>query len=400
VSRDGEQMPGGERKHREDVSTSNPPMAYSGDRFVVVYRIVAAEQDVRRRAEEICTEQTVEFPADLIADRAILDHVVGRIETIDRIAEEASEVTIGYAVETSGFELPQLLNVVFGNVSLMPGIRVQRLELPDALLASFSGPRFGRSGLRQRLNVPDRPLLCAALKPMGLSPDDLAALAHRFALGGIDLIKDDHGLADQPFARFRERVERCAEAVAKANARTGRRCAYLPNVTGPADALVERASFARDVGAGGLLIAPGLAGFDAMRLLAGDERLDLPIMAHPAFLGSFVTGPNSGISHYALFGQICRLAGADAVVFPSYGGRFAFTPEECRQIADGTATPMAGIKPSMPTPGGGMTIGRVPELCQFYGPDVILLIGGGLHQYGPDLTANCRAFHDLIRHST
>ena len=54
---------------------------------------------------------------------------------------------------------------------------------------------------------------------MGLSATDLAELAYRFALGGIDLIKDDHGLTNQPFCPFEERVRRCAEAVARRTAR-------------------------------------------------------------------------------------------------------------------------------------------------------------------------------------
>ena len=96
------------------------------------------------------------------------------------------------------------------------------------------GPRFGRAGIRALLDVADRPLLGTALKPMGLSAADLADLAYQLALGGVDIIKEDHGLTDQPFAPFDERVPRCAEAVALANRQTGYRCLYVPNITAPA----------------------------------------------------------------------------------------------------------------------------------------------------------------------
>jgi hypothetical protein len=36
-----------------------------------------------------------------------------------------------------------------------------------------------------------------ALKPMGSTTAELAKMAYDFAKGGIDIIKDDHGLADQ-----------------------------------------------------------------------------------------------------------------------------------------------------------------------------------------------------------
>src|SRR5690606_18996944 len=145
------------------------------------------------------------------------------------------------------------------------------------------------------------------------------------ALGGIDIIKDDHGLADQSFASFKERVAFCAEAVARANQKTGGRAIYMPNVTAPAHLVQERARFAKDAGAGGLLFAPGIGGWDTLRHLADDDSIDLPIMSHPALLASFTAHPEHGMAHGALYGQIARVAGADATIFPSYGGRFSFS---------------------------------------------------------------------------
>jgi ribulose-bisphosphate carboxylase large chain len=273
---------------------------------------------------------------------------------------------------------------------------VERLELPESLLADFQGPRFGREGLREHLGVYDRPLLCTALKPMGLTARDMADLAYQCALGGIDIIKDDHGLGDQPFAPYWERMQRCADAVQRANQETGRRSIYMPNVTGPAEKVVESARFARQVGAGGILVCPGITGLDVMRYLADDEEIALPIMSHPALQGSFVTSPDSGISHYALFGQIARLAGADATIYPNWGGRFSFSKEECQSIAAGTEVAMGGLKPIFPTPGGGMTLERIPELFEVYGKDVIFLVGGGLFKQGPNLVENCKYFLSMI----
>ena len=44
----------------------------------------------------------------------------------------------------------QLLNVIFGNSSIQPGLRVEDVSLPEALLGRFAGPRFGTAGLRGR----------------------------------------------------------------------------------------------------------------------------------------------------------------------------------------------------------------------------------------------------------
>ena len=362
------------------------------ERWQAIYRLTGSEAETRAKAADICLEQTVELPDDLVTDAAVREHVLGRVEWFRAGGPGVFEAAVSFSASIASDDLPQLLNVAFGNISLKPGIRLERLDLPDGMLRGFKGPRFGREGLRARLNVHGRALLCTALKPMGLAATALADLAYRLALGGIDIIKDDHGLADQDFCPFDERVGRCVEAVERANRETGLNCIYIPNVTAPADRLLDRALFARRAGAGGLLISPGLTGLDAMRRLTDDDRVCLPIMAHPALQGSFVVNAAEGISHSAIFGQINRLAGADASIFPNYGGRFGFTPEDCRRLMDGATSPMGHVKPIFPTPAGGMSLDRVPEMCEMYGCDAIFLIGGGLHRFGPDLVENCREF--------
>jgi ribulose-bisphosphate carboxylase large chain len=154
----------------------------------------------------------------------------------------------------------------------------------------------------------------------------------------------------------------------------------------------ERARFARDHNAGGLLVAPGLVGFDAMRRLAEDDSIGLPILGHPALLGSFVTSPVQGIAHGALFGQLFRLAGADATIFPHHGGRFSFSRQECQDLVEGTRVPMGAVASIVPVPAGGMALDRIGEIRAFYGPIVMLLIGGNLHRHPDGLVAACREF--------
>lgn len=359
-----------------------PPatLRVSGARFLATYAITGPHGAARGRAESIAVEQTIEFPADLVADDDIRRHVIGRIESVEAAEPGRSLVRISYAVETSGGELPQLLNVLFGNCSLYPGVRLVDLELPPELLRRFPGPRFGVSGLRALLGAPTRPLLATALKPMGLGAPAFAELAETLARGGVDVIKDDHGLANQPFAPWEERVRACATAVRRANEASGRRSLYMPSLNGPADEIAERARVARDAGAGGLLVLPGLAGLDTMRWLAADDAIGLPIMGHPAFMGSFVISEDAGIEHGLLFGTIFRLAGADLVVFPSFGGRFSFSRDACASIARACRSPLGTMAPIFPAPGGGMTLARVDELVEFYGSDTALLVGGDLHR--------------------
>ena len=368
---------------------------YSSERFTAIYHLTGGEAGARAKAQDLCLEQTVELPDALVKDETIRAHVLGQIESLSPIGEDLFEARISFAIEIVGEELTQLVNVLFGNISLKSGVRLERMELPLSLLQHFRGPRFGRKGLREYLHVPEHPLLCTALKPMGMSADELAELAYQLALGGIDIIKDDHGLANQSFAPFDERVTKCAQAVARANEETGGHSVYAPNITAPAPLVLERALFAKRQAAGALLICPGITGLDAMREIADDDRIALPILSHPAMQGSFIADRTSGISHFCLFGQWNRLAGAEAAIFPNAGGRFSFTTDECRELSAGCEVEMGHIAPNFPTPAGGMSLDRIPEMRAMYGSEVIFLVGGGLRSHSDDLVANCSYFRKL-----
>jgi ribulose-bisphosphate carboxylase large chain len=369
----------------------------SGERFVVHYQLQAADASAARtRAQGICLEQTVEVPEELLGQDDLRGQITGRVETLIEAAHGNYAAAISYAIETTAFEFTQFLNVIFGNTSMQKGIRVLRLDVPDSLLRHFPGPRFGQEGLRRLAAVDSRPLLATALKPMGLGAGELAGLVHQIALGGVDIIKEDHGLTDQPFAWFSDRVARCAEAIHRANSQTGYQCLYVPNITAPADQVLTRAQEAKRRGAGGVLIAPGLVGWDAIRLLAADDAFALPIFSHPAWLGTFVVDSSQGLAHQVVFGQLPRLAGADATIFVNYGGRFAFSQQDCQGIVTGAVSPLGSYPAIFPVPAGGMTFANLPTMYNFYGPQVIFLIAGGLYTYGPDLVANAHQFRSEV----
>ena len=125
----------------------------------------------RGRAEAIAREQTLEVPpgaAPPEIEAAFLGRVAG-VEPDPQGARGATRVVVEYAPALFDGSLTQLLNVVWGNVSLMDGVLLTDLELPEWVLQSFGGPRFGIPGIRRLVgNVQGRPLVSSALKPVGL----------------------------------------------------------------------------------------------------------------------------------------------------------------------------------------------------------------------------------------
>ena len=178
----------------------------------------------------------------------------------------------------------------------------------------------------------------------------------RIRKGGIDIIKDDHGLADQPYSPFDERVAHVRRGRRSRNAETGRNVLYAPCINAPAHLVISRARTRATAGAGAVLMIPGITGLDTVRDLAADPSFGLPIIAHPALLGCMLGGGSTnrvaGFSHEVLLGVLPRLAGADATVFPSFGGRFGFSVEECQAINAGARVRWATFPPFFPPRAG------------------------------------------------
>ncbi len=363
------------------------------DRFTVTYRICRDEQTALQMAKNICVEQTVEFPADHIECDVIQEDIIGRIEEFTR-CEDGFRAVISYSDQVATPEFAQFFNVVFGNSSMLPGIVVEDISMPEEMLSWFPGPKYGIDALRERLDAYDRPLTMTALKPMGLPTESLVEEAYRCALGGIDFIKDDHGLSDQPFSEFRERVGSVCEAVDRANAETGGHTMYIPNLTGSVFLLEDRVKFAQECGAGGIMLCPGLISYDAMQYVSA--HTDLPVCAHPAMAGCFMDKGSGGFDCGLILGLIPRICGADLTVFPNFGGRFSLSEEQCLGIVDACMRPYGSMPRIAPCPSGGMTFDKIEIMRQTYGNDAVFLMGGGLFTYSPDLTENCRMFLERL----
>lgn len=368
-------------------------------RFVVTYRVVAdSVATARARALDIALEQTVEIPRDVVPNGFVEDEILGRVEAVEPRDGNGNVflANISYSNVNCGGDFLQLLNIIFGNSSIKTGIRAEALQLNAGLADLVPGPRFGRAGLRAITGVKTGPLLMSAIKPIGLSTLELADIAHRFALGGMDMIKDDHGLVDQSTSPFADRVRACVDAIAEANASTGGKTTFIPNITGTASGFVERAYFAKRTGAGGVLVAPALQGYAAIHELARDPEFNLPIISHPTFSGANVIAADNGFSHAFYFGQLQRLMGIDAVVYPNFGGRFGFSVGECESIVSGCMSEFGDLKPILPAPGGGMSIEKAPGMAEVYGKDVIYLIGGALLRENSDLPGACRRLAEAV----
>jgi ribulose-bisphosphate carboxylase large chain len=354
-------------------------------RLFATYHVRSDPRTIEARARAVAVEQSVEMPLSAIEDQHILDEIVGRVDDVAEISPGLFAVRIALSRATAGDDAGQLINMLFGNTSLQDDVVLHDAEFPDDVVAPYAGPNIGLEGLRERAGAAGRALTCSALKPQGLSPARLAELAARFARGGIDYIKDDHGLADQSYSPFAARCAAVAKTLRAVAHETGKPTRYVPSLSGDLDALRAQVKAVKDNGIDTVMVQPMIMGLSNFVKLKHDNP-SLAFLAHPTLSGA------ARIAPALLFGKIFRLLGADALVFPNHGGRFGYTPDTCREIARTGLADWHGLKTAVPVPAGGMTIGRVGEMLDFYGSQVMLLIGGALLEARERLTDETAAF--------
>ena len=300
-------------------------------------------QSIEARARTIAVEQSVEMPVAAVSDDFVRDQIVGRVETIAEKQPGIFEVRIALAIETVGNDAGQLINMLFGNTSLHEDVMLHDVELPSELRESFGGPRHGADELRRRVGASARALTCSALKPQGLAPKALADLARRFAQGGIDYIKDDHGLADQAYAPFAERVEAITAALRGVGPTDGQAALYVPSLSGDLDTMRRQIAIATQAGVDTVMVAPMIVGLANFHRLVRDNPT-LAFIAHPSMAGAARIAPP------LLIGKLFRMLGADAVVVPNHGGRFGYSADTCRALAREARDKRDGLRPALPVP--------------------------------------------------
>lgn len=395
------------------------------DRIHVTYRLTLHDDDSpddRIRALQL--EQSAELPDAVVRDMD-MNHVTGDVIHTDILNRRQLDVVIAWPASNLGGEITQFLNILFGNISMKQGIAILDVQWSDLAPHFFSGPSLGIDSIRTHWHISGRPLSCTALKPMGHSTSQLAETAYQFALGGIDIIKDDHGLADQNSAPFSDRVAACVEALQTAARKTGKRSRYFPNITTDPHLVELRYKQAAEAGADGVLLAPMLTGLSVMHVLAR-EKPDLPIMAHPAFSGTMITHHATsgyvrtntskswhqaqtdssanilkchGFDPGLFYGALWRALGADFVIYPNTSGRFSFPYETCWSINAQARRDDLPFKRCFPVPGGGMQNSRMRYWRDQYGNDTTFLIGGNLYEDSRGIAEASRSFVQTLIHS-
>jgi 2,3-diketo-5-methylthiopentyl-1-phosphate enolase len=380
------------------------------EHVVATYRLrVPLSEDVERMVSQLAAMQSTGTWTPLPGERDEARHRHAA-SVLDIAAFESPDgsampdglgqdviVRIAYPAHNVGGQIPLLLATVLGEGASTGELRLLDLELPTTFTAAFSGPRFGIHGIRESLGVHDRPLLITVIKPaLGLSPQESGEVVRQVALGGSDAVKDDELLVEHPWSRLEERVRAHAQAARHVFEQSGHRTLCFTNVTDRPDRLVERAIRAVEAGASGLMIDFVTVGVSSLEMLAEHAELRVPILGHLAMAGAMYAAPRTGMSAHLILGMLPRLAGADAIVYPSPMGTLRFEHAEHVHVAATMTRPLDGIRPSLPVVGGGIHPGTLPLLMRDLGNDAAFDAGGAVHAHPMGAAAGARAIRQAI----
>lgn len=353
------------------------------------------------------------LPIEESAGRVASESSVGTWTTLaelpDRIKKlmakvfriEGNRISVAYDVEL--FEegnIPQFLSSVAGNIFGMRAIealRFEDFEVPEDFARDYGGPQFGIDGVRELLNIYDRPLTATVPKPkVGFSSDEYAEIAYKSLLGGIDIIKDDENLTSQRFIRFEDRLKRVMRVIDKVEQETGEIKTYLVNVTAETYEMERRADLVADFGNEFVMIDFLTAGFSALQTLRDKcDEVGLAIHTHRAMHGALTRYRDHGISLKVLT-KLVRMVGVDNMHVGTGVGKMAGRRDEVVELIRICRDDWYHYKRVFPVSSGGLHPGLVPDVVELFGRDVIIQAGGGVHGHPNGSEGGAKALRQAI----
>lgn len=349
---------------------------------------------LKEAAGGVAAESSVGTWTELTTEKPYVKKLAAKVYSI-----EGNVIKIAYPVEL--FEegnMPNILSSVAGNVfglKALKNLRLLDIVFPKVLLAGFKGPQYGIDGIRKLLKVPKRPLVGTIIKPkLGLNTADHARVAYEAWLGGCDVVKDDENLSSQKFNPFDERLIQTLEARDKAQSETGERKVYMINVTADTDLMVKRAQTVVDQGGEYLMVDILTTGWAALQALR-DQNFKAVIHAHRAGHAAFTKNQYHGISMKPI-ASVARVIGVDQLHVGTVVGKMSETKPEVLENIAVCKDEMGKLNTVLPVASGGLYPQLIPELLGYFGNDVVLQAGGGIHGHPEGTVKGAMAMRQTV----
>lgn len=373
------------------------------------YKITPAKGlSLRKVSEDIAGESSIGTWTDIgTMNKNIAKRLSPKIYYVN---EKDKRVRIAYPL--SLFELgnlPEILSSIGGNIFGMKsvqGLLWEDLKIPERMLKSFHGPRYGINGLRKIMKIYNRPFLGTIIKPkIGLNEKEHAKVAYEAWIGGCDIVKDDENLTSQNFNHFKKRFLLTIKACKEAEKKTGEKKFYLINCTAESEEMKKRIKFVEKNHGNYIMLDIISLGWSALQTARNFTKL--PIHAHRAGHAMFDRNPNHGMS-MEVIAELARMIGVDSLHIGAIYGKMTGSKKEILHIEKEIESPFTrqtkeyleqkwhNIKPVLGVASGGISPIITDKIINIMGKDIIIQAGGGIHGHPKGTVAGARAMRQAI----
>jgi ribulose-bisphosphate carboxylase large chain len=350
--------------------------------------------NINEAAGGVAAESSIGTWTELTTVKPYVEKLAARVFNIT-----GNEVKIAYPLEL--FEpgnMPNVLSSVGGNVfglRALENLRLNNINLPEKLVRSFKGPKYGIRGIRELFKVYGRPLVGTIIKPkLGLETSDHAKVAYESWIGGCDIVKDDENLSSQKFNPFEDRLTKTLERRDRAQEETGEKKVYMINITAETNEMLRRAELVLSHGGEYVMIDVLTCGFAALQTFRAQD-FGLVIHAHRAGHAAFTKNHKHGISMQVI-SKVVRILGVDQLHVGTVVGKMFETRTEVAENLRALKMKMSGLKPVLPVASGGLHPALVPALMDFFGVDFVIQAGGGIHGHRDGTEAGAKAMRQAV----
>ena len=364
------------------------------DEVICVFRIEPLGTTIKEAAGGVAAESSIGTWTELSTMKSYVEELHATVFYLEK-----GLAKIAYPIELfeSG-NMPNILSSLAGNVfglKALKNLRLEDIHIPQRLAKTFKGPKYGISGIREILNVRERPLLGTIIKPkLGLGTRDHAEVAYEAWAGGCDLVKDDENLSSQTFNPFEDRAVKTLDMRDRAEDETGEKKVYMINVTAETEEMLRRAAFVEEQGGEYVMVDILTCGWSAIQTLRKHD-LSLVIHAHRAGHAAFTRNPRHGIS-MRVISRVARLLGLDQLHVGAVVGKMAEKKNEVLDNCEILKGEMYGLRPVLPVASGGLHPGLVPSLVSIFGNDFVIQAGGGIHGHPKGTVSGARAMRQAL----
>ncbi len=367
----------------------------------VVWMWMKGEKPLPILAEAVAAESSVgTFTKIKTMNKRVFTHYRAHVFEVLPVQDNAGFVKIAYPFEH--FDAKNLLQFeasVLGNIFGMlelDELYVIDIAFPKKFQRYFSGP-IGLNAIRKYLGTDKnkRPHVGTIVKPkVGLTPKEFAHVAYEAYIGGLDLVKDDENLVDQPFCPWKKRFDEVYAALDKVETKTGEKKLYATNISDISlERMLDRLDYVAESGAKMIMLDVFVAGPAVVKMIAEEaHRKGLFVHAHRAGYAAMHRG-RYGYS-FGILAKLYRLLGVDQLHVGTGVGKMDGSPTLIRHF--GSIVRDRKLKESwfpfslsmeyekhvaktFPVASGGLHAGLVEGVVEIFGTDVIIQAGGGVH---------------------